>query len=69
MNLNRTKLKKIMKDPLYKRIILYFFQKSKKDENIRACYVIGSRAQINSYPTEFSDLDIEIIVKQKESLY
>ena len=55
-----------MKDPLYRRIISYFSRKSREDNNIRACYVIGSRAQINSYPTKFSDLDMEIIVKQKE---
>lgn len=67
MNISRIKLKEIMKDPLYERIITYFSQRSKKDNNIRACYIIGSRAQVNSYPTKFSDLDMEIVVKQKGS--
>ncbi len=66
MNTNKARLRKIMKDLLYKRILSYFSRKSKKDDNIRACYVIGSRAQINSYPTKFSDLDMEVVVKQKE---
>lgn len=56
-------LKRIKENPLYARIISYFVHRSDEDDNIRAVYIIGSLAQKDSHPTKYSDLDIELVVK------
>lgn len=59
-------LKRIKQNPLHAKIISYFVHRSDKDDNIRACYIIGSLAQKDSYPTPYSDLDVELVVDQKD---
>lgn len=59
-------LKKIKQNPLHAKIVSYFVHRADRDDNIRACYIIGSLAQKDSYPTQYSDLDVELVVKQKE---
>ena len=64
--MNLDALKRIKKNPLYSKIISYFVHRSDKDDNIRAFYIIGSQAQKESYPTPYSDLDVELVVEQKD---
>lgn len=56
-------LKRIKENPLYARIISYFVHRADADDNIRAVYIIGSLAQKDSHPTKYSDMDIELLVK------
>ncbi len=61
------RLSEIRKVPLYARIISYFVHLSDVDDNLRAFYIIGSRAQKKAYATQYSDLDVEIVVKDRFS--
>ncbi len=60
------KLKEIRKHKTYARIIDFFIEHANKSNNTRSGYIIGSRAQNTPYQNKFSDLDIEIIVKDRD---
>lgn len=59
------KLEKIKENKTYADIVSFFKACADQSDEIRCGYIFGSRAQDSSYQNEFSDLDIEIIVKDK----
>lgn len=65
MSERNEKLEIIKKDTTYGRVVSYFSESARCDDNIRACYIIGSRAQTSSYPTPYSDLDMEIVARDR----
>ncbi|MBN2499677.1 MAG: aminoglycoside 6-adenylyltransferase [Anaerolineales bacterium] len=53
----------------YDRLIARFVKWAEKEENIRAAFVIGSRARVDDHPAdEWSDLDVIVLVEDHRVL-